>query len=66
MLLSGTVGASGRPNLELELEEEIPKAPVITNQPWSKIIAVIGEDLTLSVTAKGEEPLRCRQYTPTS
>ena len=41
-----------------EEEEEEPKAPVITDQPPGKIVAVVGEDLTLPLKVKGEKPLR--------
>lgn len=38
--------------------EEEPKAPVIIEQPPHRVVAMIGDDLTLPLKVKGELPLR--------
>ncbi len=41
-----------------DVEEETQEAPVIIEQPPRRVLAVVGEDLTLRLKVKGEQPLR--------
>ena len=57
ILSSSDIPVTGKEK-EVEAEEELPKAPVIFEQPQRKVVAVVGEDLRLTLKVKGEQPLR--------